>query len=123
MAEGYESRFPVFTGEATEEERKLSLGEKLKLVDNELRQLYDFCSKAGYTHAEIEQCAQPLFALGKRERRVKWLKRLGYFALIVGFIALLFCCDTTYRQICISGKLLAIKVSGKNLPLFLKSCN
>ena len=102
--------FPNFSSQATEEEKNLSLQEKLNLIDDEIRQLYEFCSKAGYTQPQMEQCARPLLDLQSREKHIKWFRGLFYFALMMGFIALLFVCDPTYRQICIYGKFLAMKV-------------
>ena len=102
--------FPVLSSQATEEEKNLSLKEKLNLVDNEIRQLYEFCTKAGYTQPQIEQCAQPLLALQRREKNIQWLWRLLTFSFLVAFVAILFACDPTYRQICIYGKFVAMKV-------------
>ena len=110
MADSSDLSFPNFSSQATEEEKNLSLKEKLNLVDNEIRQLYEFCTKAGYTQPQIEQCAQPLLAVQSREKHIKWFWRSLSFALVVGFIALLFVCDPTYRQICIYGKFIAMKV-------------
>jgi len=86
------------------------LKEKLNLVDNEIRQLYEFCTKAGYTQPQIEQCAQPLLALQSREKHIKWFWRLFSLALVVAFVAFLFAYDPTYRRICIYGKSVAMKV-------------
>lgn len=105
-----EFSFPTLSSNVTEEEKNLSLKEKINLIDNEIRQLYEFCTKAGYTQPQIEQCAQPLLALQTRERHIKWFRRLVSFALLVALIAFLFACDPTYRQICIYGKFIAMKV-------------
>ena len=120
MADSADLSFPNFSSQATDEEKKLSLKEKLNLVDNEIRQLYEFCTKSGYTQPQIEQCAQPLLAVQSREKRVKWLWRLLSFALVVAFIALLFVCDPTYRQICIYGKFIAMKVGNILSKIFFK---
>lgn len=108
---GTELSFPEFSSQATEEEKNLSLKEKLNLIDNEVRQLYEFCTKAGYTQPQIEQCAHPLLELQNREKHIKWLWRLFSFVIVVVFIAFLFACDPTYRQICIYGKFIAMKVN------------
>lgn len=102
--------FPALSPDVTEEEKNLSLKEKVNLIDNEIRQLYEFCTKAGYTQPQIEQCAQPLLALQSRQKHIKWLWRLFKFTLLVALIALVFSYDPTYRQICIYGKLVAMKV-------------
>ena len=91
-------------------EKTLSLKEKVNLIDNEIRQLYEFCTKAGYTQPQIEQCAQPLISLQSRERHIKWFRRLFSFAVLVAVIAFLFAYDPAYRQICIYGKFIAMKV-------------
>ncbi|KAJ7392637.1 hypothetical protein OS493_010288 [Desmophyllum pertusum] len=101
--------FPALSPDVTEEEKNLSLKEKVNLIDNEIRQLYEFCTKAGYTQPQIEQCAQPLLALQSRQKHIKWLWRLFKFTLLVALIALVFSYDPTYRQICIYGKLVAMK--------------
>lgn len=103
------SSFPQLSSHATEEEKNLSLKEKINLIDNEIRQLYDFCLKAGYTQPQIEECAQPLLAIQSREKRIKWFWWLCSFAMFVGFVAFLFAYDPTYRQICIYGKFVAMK--------------
>ncbi|KAL9963633.1 hypothetical protein ACROYT_G027159 [Oculina patagonica] len=100
---------PTLSSNATEEEKNLSLKEKVNLIDNEIRQLYEFCTKAGYTQPQIEQCAQPLLALQNREMHIKWFRRLFSFALLVALIAFLFAYDPTYRQICIYGKFITMK--------------
>lgn len=105
------SSFPELSSHATEEEKNLSLKEKINLIDNEFRQLYEFCLKAGYTQPQIEECAQPLLAIQSREKRIKWFWRLCCFALFAGFVAFLFAYDPTYRQICIYGKFVAMKVN------------
>jgi len=102
--------FPALSSNVTEDEKSLSLKEKVNLIDNEIRQLYEFCTKAGYTQPQIEQCAQPLLSLQSRERHIKWLRRLFSFAILVAVIAFLFAYDPAYRQICIYGKFIAMKV-------------
>jgi len=102
--------FSTLSSDVTEDEKKLSLKEKVNLIDNEIRQLYEFCTKAGYTQPQIEQCAQPLLSLQSRETHIKWLRRLFSFAILVAFIAFLFAYDPAYRQICIYGKFIAMKV-------------
>lgn len=103
--------FPALSSNATEEEKNLSLKEKVNLIDNEIRQLYEFCTKAGFTQPQIEQCAQPFLALQNREKHIKWFRRLFSFALLVALIAFVFAYDPTYRQICIYGKFITMKVN------------
>ena len=107
--------FPTLSSNVTEEEKTLSLKEKVNLIDNEIRQLYEFCTKAGYTQPQIEQCAQPLISLQSRERHIKWLRRLFSIAILVAVIAFLFAYDPAYRQICIYGKFIAMKVKYINI--------
>ena len=107
--------FPTLSSNVTEEEKTLSLKEKVNLIDNEIRQLYEFCTKAGYTQPQIEQRAQPLISLQSRERHIKWLRRLFSFAILVAVIAFLFAYDPAYRQICIYGKFIAMKVKYINI--------
>lgn len=107
------SIFPNFSSQATEEEKNLSLQEKLNLIDDEIRQLYEFCSNAGYTHLQIEQCARPLLDVQNREKHIKWFRGLCYLGLVVLIIVLLFVCDPAYRQVCIYGKFVAMKVSSR----------
>ncbi|XP_067036007.1 uncharacterized protein [Acropora muricata] len=103
------SIFPNFSSQATEEEKNLSLQEKLNLIDDEIRQLYEFCSNAGYTHLQIEQCARPLLDVQNREKHIKWFRGLCCLGLVVSIIVLLFVCDPAYRQVCIYGKFVAMK--------------
>lgn len=107
------SIFPNFSSQATEEEKNLSLQEKLNLIDDEIRQLYEFCSNAGYTHLQIEQCARPLLDVQNREKHIKWFRGLCCLGLVVSIIVLLFVCDPAYRQVCIYGKFVAMKVSSR----------
>ena len=111
MAAEEKSNFPTFSSDLTDEEKSLSLEKKIELIESEIRMLYGFCTKAGYTEPQIEQCAQPLLALQARERNAKWLWRLFSFAVLVTVVAFFFAYDPTYRQICIHGKFLAMKVS------------
>lgn len=117
-----EFAFPTLSSNVTEDEKSLSLKEKVNLIDNEIRQLYEFCTKAGYTQPQIEQCAQPLLSLQSRERHIKWLRRLFSFAILVAVIAFLFAYDPAYRQICIYGKFIAMKVKYTYGFLFLFRC-
>lgn len=107
MAEG---KVPVFSQNVSEAEQNLSVQEKMKIVDKEIRELYEFCKKAGYTHTQIENCAQPLLAIETRQSHIRCLKRLAYFVLVVALIAFSFAYDPTYRKICIYGKAAALKV-------------
>lgn len=117
-----EFTFPTLSSNVTEGEKSLSLKEKVNLIDNEIRQLYEFCTKAGYTQPQIEQCAQPLLSLQSRERHIKWLRRLFSFAILVAVIAFLFAYDPAYRQICIYGKFIAMKVKYTYGFIFLFRC-
>lgn len=110
--------FPNLSSNVTEKEKTLSLKEKVNLIDNEIRQLYEFCTKAGYTQPQIEQCAQPLISLQSRERHIKWFRRLFSFAVLVAVIAFLFAYDPAYRQICIYGKFIAMKVKYINIIFY-----
>ena len=105
-----DSSLPKLSLHATEEEKSLSLKEKINLVDNEIRQLYEFCLKAGYTQPQIEECAKPLLAVESREKHIKWFRRLFFWLFVAAFVAFLFAYDPTYRQICIYGKFVAMKV-------------
>ena len=107
--------FPTLSSNVTEEEKTLSLKEKVNLIDNEIRQLYEFCTKAGYTQPQIKQCAQPFISLQSRERHIKWLRRLFLFAILVAVIAFFFAYDPAYRQICIFGKFIAMEVKYINI--------
>lgn len=108
--------FPTVSSNVTEEEKNLSLKEKINLIDSEIRQLYEFCAKAGYTQPQIEECAQPLLALQSREKHIQWFRWLFSFALLAAVVTFLFYYDPTYRQICIYGKFVAMKV--KHIFLF-----
>lgn len=110
MADESIQAFPTVSSDVTEEEQNLSLKEKINLVDSEIRKLYEFCVKAGYTQPQIEQCAQPLLAVQSKEKHIHWLRLLFSFALLAALIVFLFYYDPTYRKICIYGKFVAMKV-------------
>lgn len=118
MADESIQAFPTVSSDVTEEEQSLSLKEKINLVDSEIRKLYEFCVKAGYTQPQIEQCAQPLLAVQSKEKHIHWLRLLFSFALLAALIVFLFYYDPTYREICIYGKFVAMKVKHFFFPVF-----
>ena len=105
-----ENKMPIFSEKVSEAEKSLSMQEKMKIIDKEVRQLYEFCKKSGYTQTQIEDCAQPLLAIETRQKHIRYLRRLAFFVLLVAFVGFLFAYDPTYRKICIYGKRAAVKV-------------
>ena len=105
-----EDKMPLFSSKVTKSEQSLSIDEKVKMIDKEIQQLYEFCKKAGYTKTQIEDCAQPLLAIETRQKHIRCLKFLAYFVVLLAFIGFLFAFDPTYRKICIYGKQAALKV-------------
>lgn len=111
-----ENAIPEFSSEPSEDEKKMSLKEKLALIDNEVRELYDFCVKAGYSPDQIEKCAEPILVVNKTERKKKWFKRLAFILLIVALIATVFFYEPAYDKASIYCKLTALKVSSSTKP-------
>ncbi|XP_031554788.1 uncharacterized protein LOC116291718 [Actinia tenebrosa] len=109
-AEETKDAIPEFSSEPSEAEKQMSFKEKLALIDNEVRELYDFCVKAGYSPAQIEKCAEPILVVDKTESKKKWLKRLAFILLIVAFIATLFLYEPAYDKASIYCKLVALKI-------------
>lgn len=84
--------------------------DSLKLIDEEIHNLYDYCIKNGMSEEEILKAAAPLL------RSIQWekLKKrffLGIaFIIFIGiFIGLLFY-DPIFRMICMLGRLFLIKI-------------
>lgn len=113
-----ENAIPEFSSEPTEAEKQMSLKEKLALIDNEVRELYDFCVKAGYSPAQIEKCAEPILAVNKIERKKKWFKRLAFILVIAAFVATVFYYEPAYDKASIYCKLAALKVGFLSLEQY-----
>lgn len=116
-ADKNENTLPKISSYVSEAEQNMDLKDKIALIDQELRQLYQFCVQEGYSPTQIERCAQPMLAVEKTHKRMKCLKKLAYFALVVAFIAGVYLYSPAYNKVCIYAKLASIKVSIYNILL------
>ena len=66
-----EFTFPTLSSNVTEEEKTLSLKEKVNLIDNEIRQLYEFCTKAGWLHTASNRAMCTTSYFPPRQRNSK----------------------------------------------------
>ncbi|XP_064612173.1 uncharacterized protein LOC135476171 [Liolophura sinensis] len=98
----------------SEEEKKLSVNEKLDLLDREVRLLYEFCKNSGFKPGEIEKAAAPFLNTTKRVSRRRWRKRaidagkIATLFAILGFA--LFYIDPVYRGMCFFARRTTIKM-------------
>ncbi|XP_070571731.1 uncharacterized protein [Ptychodera flava] len=83
--------------EATSEQKKLPSKDKLKIIDEELRQLRSFCLQAGYSDAEIESCASPVLNFLKESNRKKWKSRALKLLLVFSLLGFLYYCDPVFN--------------------------
>lgn len=98
----------------SEDEKKLSMNEKLDLLDREVRLLYEFCKNSGFKPAEIEKAAAPFLNTAKSVSRRRWRKRAISAGKIAAFFAILgfalFYIDPVYRGMCFFARRTTIKV-------------
>jgi len=120
-ADKNENTFPKISSHVSETEKNMELKDKIALIDKELRQLYQFCVQEGFSHAQIERCAQPFLAVEKSHKRMKCLKKLAYFTAFVAFIVGVYMYAPAYNKVCIYAKLASMKVSLLLCILFLSS--
>ncbi|EDO43549.1 predicted protein [Nematostella vectensis] len=105
-----ENSIPPITADVTEAEIRMNVKDKLQLIDKEVRELYEFCVKAGYTPEQIELCATPMLAVETSVKRKSWFKRLGYLLGVVLLVFFFVYYEPAYYNICIYAKLASMKV-------------
>ncbi|XP_077996127.1 uncharacterized protein LOC144449465 [Glandiceps talaboti] len=81
---------------ATDEEKKLPLEDKLKIIDDEIRLLRAFCVQSGFSQAEIESSARPVLGFLKDANRQKWKHRAIKVVLLFSLVAFLYYYDPAY---------------------------
>ncbi|XP_078598350.1 uncharacterized protein LOC144874261 [Branchiostoma floridae x Branchiostoma japonicum] len=89
---------------------KLTKEEKLRLIDQEITNLHDFCVKSGFTEEQIRSLSAPVARIAERGRRKTWLWRLLKISLFVGAVVLCYSWDPARRKVAIFGKLALVKV-------------
>ncbi|CAH1800506.1 unnamed protein product [Owenia fusiformis] len=94
----------------TKEEEKLTIAEKLEIIDREIRTLHEFCKNKGYKQFEIEKLAQPILKPVREANRKKWLNRFKWAGICVLILAILFYFDPAYNTLCMIGRLTSVKL-------------
>ncbi len=93
-----------------EQPSKMSLHEKLDLINQEIQTLHHFCISKGFSDLQVEKCAQPVLQ-PVREAQWKQLRtRLLWLAVFVAVIAALYHFDPAYRLFCAYSRLATIQV-------------
>lgn len=95
----------------SEAEPGISIEEKLRSIDQEIRTLHQFCVNKGYNPYQVEKAAKPLFHYVRKEQGKKWLWRLKNMAFFVAALAALVYYDPAYRLIACYGRRASIAVS------------
>ena len=97
--------------------KKMTVQEKLDFIDDELKKIYVFCAKSGYSASQVENFARPFFqrdvhhlgssiwASGKA-----WKRRAVALTTVLVATVLLFRFDPAYRLACALSKQGAIQV-------------
>ena len=102
--------------EISEIERAMSVGDKLRMIDQEVRLLHQFCIEQGYNPWQIQEKAAPLLNLTaaavNRTRRKKYGATLLKLAVVVAFVTALVYYDPAYGAIRAHSRLAAIQVRG-----------
>lgn len=98
----------------TEGEKKLSIAEKLELLENEFCLLRDMCLQSGYTGDQIQTAASPFLASIKRAKRRNWIQRAIQCFLFFLMAFALFSYDPVYQVLSAYGR----KTSINLLPLW-----
>ncbi|XP_013416569.1 uncharacterized protein LOC106178086 [Lingula anatina] len=83
----------------TEEEKKMSMDERLDKINNEIYLLYKMCLDNGYKPKEIEQFAQPILSSVTEARRRRYMKRMLFGAVVLALIACFIYYEPVYRGI------------------------
>lgn len=98
----------------TEAEKKLSIAEKLELLENEFCLLRDMCLQSGYSGDQIQSAASPFLASIKKAKRKNWTRRALHCFLSLLLAYTLFSYDPVYRLLSAYGR----KTSIHLLPLW-----
>ena len=71
---------------ASDDAGGLSLEEKLRIIDQEIRTLHEFCTSKGFDPYKVEMCAKPVL---KMVTESKMKRLLNYSAVIAGVVAVM----------------------------------
>ena len=103
--------------EINDDEMAMSVGNKLEMIDQEVRILHQFCIAKGYNPWQIQEKAGPFVAAVKKTKRKKCGTTLLKLATLVAFVSVLVYYDPAYNAIRAYSRLAAIEVI--NLVLLL----
>ena len=102
---------PTDAAEVSEIEMAMSVGDKLLMIDQEVRLLHQFCIEKGYNPWQIQEKAAPfLTAVNKTKSRKKYGATLLKLAVLVAFVSALVYYDPAYGAIRAHSRLAAIQV-------------
>ena len=112
-AAGEERKTQVMAAE--HEERGLSLEDKLRIIDEEIRLLHEFCTSKGFEPQKVELCASPLFQLMSEERRRRAVNLFGIIIAVLAVLAGSMYIEPVYKISNAYAKRAAISVSMKRV--------
>ncbi|XP_019641127.1 PREDICTED: uncharacterized protein LOC109482740 [Branchiostoma belcheri] len=92
------------------QEEKLTKEEKLRLIDQEINNLHDFCVKSGFSPEQIRSLSAPVVRRSARGWLKTWFWRLLKLSLLVTAAVVCYNWDPAYRKAAIYGKLALMKV-------------
>ena len=99
------------TASVDSSQMQLSKRQKQELLDRELQNLVEECrSKAHMDEKTLQRAAQPLFHLNSQHNRKACLWRVWKVFAVLTVISGVLAFDTTYRWVCIIGRLSSKKV-------------
>ena len=103
----------------TEAEKKLSIAEKLEILENEFCLLRDMCLQSGYSGDQIQAATAPFLASIKRAKRKNWTRRALHCFVFCLLAYTLFSYDPVYRLLSAYGRKTSIHVSSENVYMHL----
>jgi len=98
------------SAEKTHDEMAMSVGDKLQMIDQEVRLLHQFCIAKGYNPWQIQEKAGPFVAAVKKTKRKKCGTTLLKLVALAAFVSVLVYYDPAYNAIRAYSRLAAIEV-------------
>ena len=102
--------------------KKMTVQEKLDFIDDEIKKIYVFCAKSGYSSSQVENFARPFFQRNVHHLGPSiwvsgkaWKRRAVALTTVLVATVLLFRFDPAYRLACALSKQSAIQVRIKTL--------
>ncbi|GFS26821.1 hypothetical protein ElyMa_007066700 [Elysia marginata] len=97
--------------------KKMTVQEKLDFIDDEIKKIYVFCAKSGYSSSQVENFARPFFQRDVHHLSTSiwvsgkaWKRRAVALTTVLIATVLLFRFDPAYRLVCALSKQSAIQV-------------